>query len=498
MKIEKNNDMNKRIFKIGFTILLALGILYPGVCQEPIPTQEPVGELVLDLKGAVEYAISYNKSLQNARLELERSDRRIWESISQGLPQVSGALDYMTYFNYELAFSFGGGDMSFTPDQYLEAMNTTLEVPEFSSVGPQDLLNHQAGNYMDGVLQEMLPATNILMSDQSTATLQVSQLIFSGQYIVGIQTAKLAKIIAEQNLDYNELNIKESVISAYYLVLITDESLRIVEQNLVNLSETMEQTQNMFNAGMAEQTDVDQIRITVNQLDNSKKALERNLELNYNMLRFQLGLESTAQLTLTDDLESLFIELQPESALTVPFVIDNNVSYQLMKTQEEINGKMLSLEQWNYAPTINGFYNYNAKLMTTGFDMNPNNLAGLSLALPIFSSGMRKARVDQAKIDYNIAQINRSIMEDQLNLQEKQIKYNLQSSLENLFTQQENVEVAQRVYDSFRRKFEQGMATSLDLTNANGNYLDAESNYITAVMEVLNAKLQLDKLMNNL
>jgi outer membrane protein TolC len=156
------------------------------------------------------------------------------------------------------------------------------------------------------------------------------------------------------------------------------------------------------------------------------------------------------------------------------------------------------MEQWNYAPTLAGFYNYNAKIMTTGFDMNPNHLAGLSLAVPIFSSGMRKARVDQAKIDYNMAQINRSILEDQLNLQEKQIKYNLQSSLENLFTQRENVEVAQRVYDSFRHKFEQGMATSLDLTNANGNYLDAESNFINAVMDVLNAKLQLDKLMNNL
>lgn len=489
--------MKKRVRKILPIILLSLGILMPVTGQEPAD-QEATDHLILDLKGAVDYALNYNKSLQNARLELERSDRRIWESISQGLPQVDAAVDYMTYFNYELEFSFGGGDMSFTQEQYLEAASATLQVPEFSNTTPQDLVNHQAGNYMDGVLQSMLPPTTILMSDQSTATFRVSQLIFSGQYIVGVQTAKLAKILAEQNLDFNELNIKESVISAYYLVLITDASLGIVEQNLVNLTETLEQTRNMYNAGMAEQTDVDQIRITVNQLENSKNALERNLELNYNMLRFQLGLETSAQLTLTDDLQSLFIELQPESALTVPFVIDNNVSYQLMKSQEEINGKMLSLEQWNYAPTINGFYNYNAKIMTTGFDMNPNNLAGLSMAVPIFSSGMRKARVDQAKIDYNIAQINRNIMEDQLNLQEKQIKYNLQSSLENLFTQQENVDVAQRVYDSFRRKFEQGMATSLDLTNANGNYLEAESNYITAVMEVLNAKLQLDKLMNNL
>jgi outer membrane protein TolC len=216
------------------------------------------------------------------------------------------------------------------------------------------------------------------------------------------------------------------------------------------------------------------------------------------MLRFQLGVESEVELRLTDGLESLFRQMEPEKAITMPFSIENNVTYQIMKTQEEINRKLMSLEKWNYAPTISGFYNYNAKILTTGFDMNPNNLAGLTMAVPIFSSGMRKARVDQARIDYDMAQLNRSILEDQLKLQEKQIKYNLQSSLENFRTQRENVEVAQSVYDSYRRKYEQGMATSLELTQANTNYLDAESNYISAVMDVMNAKLQLDKLLNTL
>jgi outer membrane protein TolC len=403
----------------------------------------------------------------------------------------------MTYFNYELAFSFGGGeDITFTDQQILDATNETLG--RFPGVTQQDLYRHTAGVYFDNTLQAMLPPSTILMSDQSTAKLQFSQLIFSGQYIIGIQTAKLAKIISEQNLEFNELNIKESVINAYYLVLLTEESLAILEQNLENLEETMTQTQTMYETGMAEKTDVDQIRITVNQLENSRNALQRNLELNYNMLRFQLGLEANVQVRLTDKLESLFTTMEPENALVVPFSIENNVTYQILKSQEEINRKLMTMEQWNYAPTLAGFYNYNAKIMTTGFDMNPNHLAGLSLAVPIFSSGMRKARVDQAKIDYNMAQINRSILEDQLQLQEKQIRYNLQSSLENYFTQKENVEVAQSVYDSYRRKFEQGMATSLDLTQANGNYLDAESNYLSAIMEVMNAKLQLDKLMNNL
>ena len=111
----------------------------------------------------------------------------------------------------------------------------------------------------------------------------------SGQYIVGIQTAKLAQKISEQNLDFNELNTKEMVINSYYLVLITQASLDILEQNLDNLIETMEQTETLFKMGMAEQTDVDQISITVNLLENSRRALERNLELNYNLFRFQLA-----------------------------------------------------------------------------------------------------------------------------------------------------------------------------------------------------------------
>ncbi|MCK4879646.1 MAG: TolC family protein [Bacteroidales bacterium] len=482
---------NRKIITL-FTLLLAMmGLFTPGI------SQQPAENLVLNLQGAVDHAISYNKSLLNARLEVERSRKSLWESIAQGLPQVDGTVDYMTYFNYEMEFNFGMGETpAFTPEEMLEAWNQTSAA--FPGVTQQDIYNYSAGTYYEGVLQSMLPPSTILLSDQSTAKLRVSQLIFSGQYIVGIQTAKLAQQISEQNLEFNELNIKESVIGSYYLVLITEESLEILKQNLDNLEETLDQTRIMFNTGMAEQTDVDQIHITVNQLANATTALERNLELNYNILRFQLGIETNVDLQLTDNLESLFTNLQVETALAIPFSIENNVTYQIMQTQEEINKKLLNLEQWNYAPTIAGFYNYNAKIKTTNFDMNPNHLAGLSMAVPIFSSGLRKARVDQAKIDYNMAQINRDIMEDQLTLQEKQFKYNLQSSLENYFTQEENVEVAQRVYDSYRRKFEQGMASSLDLTQANSNYLDAESNYLTAILEVMNAKLQLDKLMNNL
>ena len=474
-----------------FSILCTMGLL------SQVSGQELPDKLVLDLQGAVDQALAFNKSLKNSRLEVDRARKRNWEAISQGLPQVDGAVDYMTYFNYELEFNFSmGGDGGITPDMIQEAFNATQA--QFPFYTMDDLAVHGANTFYDGYLNSLLPPSTILLSDQSTAMLSVNQLIFSGQYIVGLQTAKLAMQISEQNLVYNELNIKESVISAYYLVLLTEESLEIVKQNLENLEETLAQTEIMFRTGMAEQTDVDQIRITVNQLANANTSLARNLDLNYNMLRFQLGLETNVELELTDDLKSLFETMQAESSQDAPYVLYNNISYQIMQTQEEINKKIVGLEHWNFAPTINGFYYYNSNILTKDFDMNPNHLAGLSMAVPIFSSGMIKARVDQDKIDYNMAQINRDILKDQLLLQEKQYKYNLQNSLENFFTQQENVEVAQRVYDSYRRKFEQGMATSLELTQANDNYLNAENNYLTAILEVMNAKLQLDKLMNTL
>ncbi|MCF8224377.1 MAG: TolC family protein [Bacteroidales bacterium] len=452
----------------------------------------------LSLQQAVNYAMEKNKSLMSARQELVKSERSIWEAISQGLPQADFLMDYMTYFNYELEFEFGGGDVSFTQDQINTALANTLSQPQFSMLTPQDLNIHFAGSYFDSELQSMLPPSTILMSDQLTAKLQLSQLVFSGQYIVGIQTAKLAKIISQQALENNEIGTKESVINAYYLVLISERSLGFVDQNLENLEKIFGQTKRMVDAGMAEQIDADQFQITVNQLENTKRMMERNLELNYNMLRFTLGLPAGSEIILTDELDNLFTEMEAVNLLMKEFKVEENITYQILTSQAEINKKLWNMEKWNYGPTLAGFYNYNFKILTTGFDMTPNHMLGFSFTLPIFSSGMRDAKADQARIDYEISKRDAEILSDQLELQNRQLKYNLQSSLENYNTQEENVEVARNLLENYQRKYQHGMASSLDVTQSNSNYLDAQSTYLNAMFEVMSARIQLEKLMNNL
>ena len=159
---------------------------------------------------------------------------------------------------------------------------------------------------------------------------------------------------------------------------------------------------------------------------------------------------------------------------------------------------MVDMQKMNYLPTIVGFYSYNEKIITTDFDMNPKNLAGLNLSWPVFSSGMKNSKVQEAKIELEKAKTYKSLVLDQLLLQEKQSRYNLKNSIDNYTLQKENTELANSVYLNYERKFNQGIISSLDLTKANENYLNAQSNYLSALFEVLRSKLALDKLLNNI
>ncbi len=489
--------MKNKIIAIAFAALLGTAV----IAQDEAPS------LVLNLGEAIVYANENNKALKNSRQEVEKSDASIWEAISQGLPQVDIAVDYMTYFGYEMEFSFGG---DFDPEspEYIAADAAAREATftEFSGipfagiagVTPQDLYNYGAGQFYGNTLSDELGGGTILMSDQFTAKLQVSQLIFSGQYIAGIQTAKLAKKIAGMALDNSVVSTKEAVVNAYYLVLITERSLDFLEGNLKNLESMMEQTSKMYESGMAEKTDVDQFKVTVNQLENAKRSMERGLELNYNMLRFTLGVPAKTEITLTDDLEMLFSEMAAIDLLMKDFDKEQNITYQMVAAQSDINKKLWDMQKWSFAPNMVGFYNYNQKILTAGFDMTPNHLAGLSLTVPIFSSGKRKAQVNQARMEYEMSQRNAEIMADQLELQNRQLKYNLESSMENYTTQMENVKVAEEVLQSYQRKFQNGMASSMEVTQSNSSFLDAQSNYLSAMFEVMNARIQLEKLMNNL
>ena len=169
-----------------------------------------------------------------------------------------------------------------------------------------------------------------------------------------------------------------------------------------------------------------------------------------------------------------------------------------MQTQEELSKKMVGLQRWSYAPTITGNYGYNYKILKPSFDMSPKHSASLTMNIPIFSGLQRKSQLEQAKIELEQTSLNKSLLEDQLNVNERQYKYELKNATENYLLQKENIGVAKRVLENAQRKYEFGAMSSLDLTQANNNYLEAENNYTNACLTLLQAEIQLERLYNEL
>lgn len=404
----------------------------------------------LTLRDAVDYAVQNNKILLNAGENIASAKEKVRETLAQGLPQVDAGIDYLTYFNYQM--SLGMGDYKIL----------------------------------------------IELNDQMSGKIQVSQLIFNGQYWAGLQTAKIAKTLADQSYVKSELDVKENVTNSYFMILILEQNLRIIKENIANLESVLTHTSNMFKSGIAEETDVDQLKVTLSQLKNSQKTVERTIQMNYNMLRFQLGVAPDAEITLTENIDQLIGIVEPETAIINDFDITGNINYMLTESQVELSRKQIGMQSWAYAPTIAGYYNYTEKFMTTNFDMTPNHMAGLTVSIPIFSSGSRRSKVSQAKIDNNIALRNQEIVKEQLETQERQLIYNYQNALENFSTQKENVSTAIRVYKNIENKYKQGLVSSLDLTQANSNYLSAENNYLSSVSTLLQAQTSLDKLYDRL
>jgi len=454
-KAEENNSLNMR--KRIIIIFISALVLSTGA----ITAQQGNSVLELTLRQAQDYAVANNRAVISARLDVQASKSAIWETISAALPSIEGSA-------------------SFTDN--LKLMTTLLPGEFFGKPG------------------EKIPVT-FGSKFNTGASVQASLLIFNAPLYLGIATTRLANMLSEQNLYKTELDTRESVSTAYFLILVTEESLRILDGNIANLNETLNSTKAMYQVGLAESTDVDQMASNVTMTENSRSSLLRSLELNYNLLRFQLGVPAGTEIRLLETLEGLTEGINVEEILSQEFNVESNIDYQMIKGQEEISILALKSQKASTLPTLAGFYNIGTNGMgdkigdQRWFD---NSMTGLSLSVPIFASGQRYAKIKQAQINLEKARNTKEMVSDQLLLQEKQLRYDLVNANLQYLSQKENVEVAQRVYKSTENKFKQGMASSLELTQANSQYLQAENNYVTSLMNLLQTKVSLDKLLNNM
>ncbi len=407
------------------------------------------------LQEAVTFALENNLSIKNAELDIEEARKEVWSTTAIGLPQVNGSYDY----------------------QHLPGTLPSLSFPD-----------------PDGGFQKIA----LGVKNSATYNVMFSQLVFSGEYIIGLQAARTYLELSSTSRVKSEMDVKEAVHMAYYTVLLMEKNKEILDSSLHNINSVLFETKAMYEQGFIEETDYEQIQVTRNTLINSSKALERQINLAFMLLRIQLGLSAGDEVRLTDKLHS-FISIPEEDLLfSEEFDLNRNVDYQLLRTQERISELTLSREKSKYLPSVSAFYLYQDKTRKADFDITFNNIVGLNVSVPIFSSGQRMAKVQQARINLEKARNTREKMSENILMSVEQTRTDFNNAYEKYLIERENLTLAEKVFERTRIKYKQGVSSGMDLTQANNQYLDSYSSYTGAIFELLTARVKFKKALTNL
>lgn len=422
---------------IGLCCLLGLSL--------PLQAQDSL-RLDLSLEEAQNYALENNRTLKNASLDVLKSQASHWQSVASMLPQISAKADYSNYCGYEMNF----GMMAIPMNPY-----GTLGV--------------------------------------------TASMAFSGAQVVATQISKIAERMSDISLKQTEQETKDQVKTLYYSALVMEQTIDLLNKNLENMNELYKYTEQSVKVGIAEQTDADQLLVQLATMQTSISSSKRSLEMVYNSMRLQLGVGVDTEIVLTQGINDLLNADETIALLGEDFILDNNYSYQLLKENTQLSKKQLSAQKWSAGPQLSAYYQYSAKSYfgkDEGMNMTPPNMVGVSVSLPIFGSLSKTKAIQAAKFDYEKQLNTLADTEDALRVQHRQLCFNLSTAYETFDTQKKNIDVTQRVFDNISNKYEVGAAASLDLTNAGTNLINAQSSYVQALMELVNAQIALEQLLN--
>ena len=402
--------------------------------------------LVVSLDEAKQYAVEHNRTVQNAGLSVKQAEAARWQSIASMLPQVSGSLGYTNMCGYEMKLAGMPVPMNPTGELGIKATMT-----------------------------------------------------ISGQQIVGSLISDLAKDMQDVAKAKTIQVIEANVTNVYVNILATQETVELLRKNMVNLETLYEMTENAVKVGSAEQIDADQLSVQVASMESAINTTDRTIEVLKSSLQLLLGVDASTEIVLSNKLDDILNVDEAMKLLSSELVLEENYDYALSKQQAELAKKQVTMKAMEYVPSITGFYQYSGKTYfgeAEGMNMTPPNTVGVTVSVPIWSSGVRAAGVTEKKLAYQAAQNTLADTEDQLRVSDRQYRYDLVSAYDNYQIQKRNIEVTQRVFENMSKKFEYGYASSLDVTNTSTNLITAQQNYIQALTSMVNAHINLKNLLN--
>ena len=408
----------RTIIKTGLFILL---------WSIPVNAQET--KISFSLDEAIAYALEHNYQSINASRDLIDAQKQKWETIATGLPQIDGSVSYQNQIKQQLAQI------------------------------PGDLIpGGEPGTFVEVAFGQ--PQTAI-----ASATL--TQQIFDGSYIVGVQATKAFIQFSKNNKEKTDLDVRRSVVEAYGNVLLAQESVAIFEKNKATLEKNLYETKKIFENGLGDEESVDQLQITLSSVNNQLKNAKRLEKITLQMLNLMMGIALDNPTELTENLDALTQRKIDYGLLDTPLTMEDNIDYKTVFNLNEQRYFELKLAKSRALPTLNAFINYGGNSFSDRFNFLEQgqqwfgfSTFGVDLNIPIFSSLGRSASTQRAKIAYEKAKTQLTETQEQVRLQLENAKSDYILAIEEYQTSKDNLSLAERIENKNQIKYSEGLATS--------------------------------------
>lgn len=423
------------------------------------------GAYSFTLTEAINFAIDSNYTAINARRDIAKAIKKKWETTAIGFPQINSDISYLNNLKQPVtlipAEITGGTSGTFVPVTFGTKQNASI-----------------------------------------TATLD--QLIFDGSYLVGLKAARVFLNYSENASEKINLEIRKGVINAYGSVLLSEELIEIYTKNKINLEKNLLEARKVYENGLIEEENVEQLEITLLEIVSQLNNAQRSAIIAKQMFNLALGIDVDASVRFEDTLDSLVKENINLSFLDPSLIMEQNVDYKIAFNLTEQRSLELKLEKSRALPRLTAFLNYGTSANNDTFSFFRNeqrwfqsSILGFNMTIPIFSSGLRNANTQRAKIALSQAETQLEETIQNVKLELNAAKSNYQFAIENYENSKKNFSLAERIENKNQIKFTEGISSSFDLRQAQTQLYSAQQYYFQAMLEVINSKAILETVLNS-
>lgn len=464
------------------TLFVALLVALIGNGQQQ-NAQPQVYEITA--KGAVDIAFKNVAALKNAKLDYKKAQALNKEVTGMALPQVSGSLQGTHYLSLP-----------------------QIQFPDATELAIYDVLKREgvrdaSGNPITKDGEFAIRNFSFFTPWNVSGGLSVNQLLFEPQVFVGLEARKALLENSHLQIKLIEDSLKATVYKSYFAVLISQRQLGFIQESIKRLEKLASDQNEMFKNGFVEKLDIDKTTVNLNNTRTIELQLLTAVNIGMAVLKMNLGLHQLDSLVLKDSLTPDYIK---EGILEDNFRYEDRNEIKLLNSVVKLQGYDIRRYKLSYYPTVAAFYNFQRNGQRRASENGQSqpwfwystNLIGLNVTVPIFDGFQKKYKIRQSQFTLEKVQNTLDQAMKGIDLERTISKNTLTNAILIMDAQEKNMELAQRVYNTVKKKYEQGLGSSVEILLADTDFQQAQSNYFRALYDAIVAKISYQKALGQL